>query len=198
MAQIRVRVKGLNMRAAQSQAKTNYDTANRTATGASARADQIGSSLIPGLEQQANNPTGYSPQELNDQLVASEQGAGGANAGIVGQANLDVARSHNSAGYTAALGEASREKTRTLSQNALDVQGRNADLAQKKQAFAQGQLGHLFDTSTDENLKAQGLSNDSIQTELEAGKSGWMQNMMNLIQTLNGGASGAEFTKLLG
>jgi hypothetical protein len=174
------------MRAAQSQSKNNYDVANRTATGAASRADQIGSSLIPGLEQQANNPTGYSPQEMNDQLVAGEQGAGGANAGIVGQANLDVARSHNSAGYTAALGEAAREKTRTLSQNALDVKGKSADLAQKKQMYAQGQLGHLYDTNTDENLRAQGLSNEAVQTEVQAGQSGWFQNMQQLIKTLNG------------
>lgn len=183
------------MRAAQAQAKSAYNTAQDTAGKASATADQISSSLIPGLENDVNNPTGYTPEEMNNQLVAGEQGAGGANAGIVGQANLGVARTHNSAGYSNALDEAARDKTRQLSENALNVQNKSADLAQQKRMGAQKELGSLYGTDTNANLDAQGLATKDIGEEVEAGKSGWLQNMEQLITTLSGAGTAAAGVK---
>lgn len=179
------------MRAAQQQAKSAYNTASATAGKYGSEGDQISSSLIPGLEREANNPEGYTPEEMNDQLVASEQGAGGANAGITGEANLRTARTRNSAGYTAALDEAARDKTRSLSEDALNIKNKSADLGQKKQMAAQSELGGLYGTDVEANLKAQGLMPEDVNAEVNAGKSGWFQNMTNLIQTLTGGAKNA-------
>lgn len=174
------------MRAAQQQAKDAYKTATSTADKYSSAGDQISSSLIPGLEREAQTPEGYTPEEMNNQLVASEQGAGGATGGITGQANLNVARTRNSAGYTNALDEAAREKTRQLSENALNIQNKSADLGQKKQMAAQSELSKLYGTDVNANLEAQGLSTKDIQTEVEAGKSGWFQNMTDMIKSLQG------------
>jgi hypothetical protein len=179
------------MRQAQQQASDAYKTASGTANQYGGQGNQIASSLIPGLEREANNPQGYTPEEMNNQLVASEQGAGGANAGIVGQANLQAARSRNSAGYTAGLDEAARDKTRALSQGALDIQNRSAELGQKKQMAAQGELAGLYGTDVNANLKAQGLLPEDVNAEVNAGKSGWFQNMTDLIRTLSGSAKNA-------
>lgn len=176
------------MRSAVDQAKSAYNTASATAGKYGSSGDQISSSLIPGLEREANNPQGYTPEEMNNQLVASEQGAGGATAGITGQANLEAARRRNSAGYTAALDEAARDKTKTLSENALNIQNKSAELGQQKQMAAQKELGGLYGTDVEANLKAQGLLPEDVNAEANASKTGWFQNMTGLIDSLTGAA----------
>ena len=175
------------MRSAQQQAQKAADTASTTAAGYGSAGNQVASSLIPGLERQANNPEGYTPEEMNNQLVAGEQGAGGANAGIVGQAALQAARSRNPSGQTAALDEAARDRTKQLSENALNVQNKSATLGQEKQQNAQKELGSIYGVDTEANLKAQGLVPEDVNAETNAGKSGWFQNMTSLISTLTGG-----------
>lgn len=173
------------MRSAVNQASNAYNTASASANQYGGAGNQIASNLIPGLEREAATPQGYTPEQLNQQLVAGEQGAGGANAGITGQANLQAARSRNTAGYTAALDAASRNKTRQLSQNALDIQNRSADVGLQRQAQAQKELGGLYGTDVNANLEAQGLLPRDVQAETQAGQSGWFQNMTGLITSLS-------------
>lgn len=181
------------MRAAQQQVKNAYNSATGSANQYDEAGNQISSSLIPGLEREANSPEGFTPEEMNNQLVAGEQGAGGANAGITGEANLRAARSRNSAGYTASLDEAARDKTKQLSENALNIQNSSDKLGQEKQMNAQKELGGLYGTDVNANLEAQGLSTKDIGEEVEAGKSGWFQNMTSLISSLSGAAkNGAQ------
>jgi len=180
------------MRSAQNQASTAAKTASDTGAKYGSTGDQISSSLIPGLEREANTPEGYTPEQMNNQLVAGEEGAGGSTAGITGQANLKAARTRNSAGYTAALDEAARDKTKQLSENALNVQNKSDQLGQEKQMAAQKELGGLYGTDVEANLKAQGLVPEDVNSEVEAGKSGWFQNMTNLISTLTAGAANAR------
>ena len=171
------------MRSAVAQAKNQYNTASGTASKAGANADQIGSSLIPGLEREAASPQGYTPEEMNNMLVAGEQGAGGANSGIVGDASRRLARTRNSAGYSGALDAAARDKTQTLSQNALNVQNESANLGQEKQMNAQKQLQGLYGTDVSENLGAMGLGNEAINAEVNANKDNWFQNLNQAVNT---------------
>ena len=180
------------MRSAVDQAKSAYTTATGTANQYSGQANQVNSSLVPGLEREANNPEGFTPEEMNNQLVASEQGAGGSTAGITGEANLRAARTRNSAGYTAALDEAARDKDKTLSENALNIQDESAKLGQEKQMAAQKELAGIYGTDVNANLEAQGLSTKDIEAETEAGKSGWFQNMTQLISSLRGAGGGSN------
>lgn len=159
-----------------------------------ANANQVGSSLIPGLESEANNPTGYTPQEENNMLVAGEQGAGGANSGITGQANLTAARTRNAGGYGAALDEAARIKGRQLSQNALDVKNKSAELAQEKQGNAQKALAGIYGTDTDAMLKAMGLVPEDVNAAANADKTGWVQDVAQL-GSMIGGLGGAKGIK---
>jgi hypothetical protein len=179
------------MRQAQQQASDAYNTASGTSAGYGSAGSQIASNLVPGLEREANKPQGYTPEEMNNQLVAGEQGAGGANAGIAGQANLQAARSRNSSAQSADLDSAARTKTQQLSTNALNVQNKSANLGEEKQQAAQKELGGLYGTDTEANLKAQGLMPEDVEAETKAGQSGWFQNMTSLIAALGKGAQGA-------
>lgn len=178
------------MRSAVAQANQARNQATGTANTLEGRATDINSSLVPGLEREANNPVGFTPEELNNQLVAGEQGAGGANAGIAGEAGLRMARTRNSAGYSNVLDEAARDKTRQLSENALNVQNENAKLAQSKQENAQKMLAGLYGTDVSGNLEAQGLETKDIGEEVDASKTGWFQDMNQLLSSIGQAAGG--------
>lgn len=176
-------------RSAQGQAKNAANTAGSTAANAGNLAATDRSAILPGLEREANGGGGYSPQDLSNMTTAAGQGAGGANSGIVGQANLESARTRNAGGFGAALDEASRDKTRAQSNAALGVQNKNADLKAKQQQFAQGEIGNMYGTDTSSMLKAMGLQTGDIDAEVNAGKSGWLQNFNAILQTLSGAAA---------
>lgn len=171
-------------RSVQKTAGSNAAAATGTAGGFGSQASQIGSTIIPGLEQEATHPTGYTPEQLNAQRVASQQGLGGATSGITGQANLEAARTRNAGGFAAALGEAARAKNRQASQNEVELQARNADLANKKQRQAQQQLSGLYGTDVSSQLKAMGLSDQALQEQLAAGQQGWLQQGEGGLNTL--------------
>jgi hypothetical protein len=182
------------MRSAVQQASAGVGQANASANQYNEQGNQINSTLLPGLEREANSPQGYTPEEMNDQLVASEQGAGGATAGITGQANLQAARTRNSAGETAALDSAARTKQQTLSENALNIKNKSANLGQQKQMNAQSELEKMYGIDTSANLEAQGLIPKDVDAEAQANSTGWMQNMdstITAISKLIGAGAGA-------
>lgn len=183
---------GPQVRSAVNQASGAYNMASNTANQATGNANQINSELVPELERNLNNPTGYTPEQMNNMLVAGEQGAGGANSAIAGEAASRLARTRNSAGYSNALDQAARDKTQALSENALNVQNKSADLAQKKQQAAAGELGELYNTDVNETLRAQGLLPEDVNAEANANKTGWFQNMNELLQSLTGAAHAAK------
>ena len=177
-------------RAAQSQAAAAGKTAATTASGYGSTAAGIGGTLIPQLKQDVNNAPGFSPTDLNAMLVGGEQGAGGANAGITGQAGLTAARTRNSAALPGVFDQAARRQAQTLSSNALGVQGQNAQLKQQQRSQALSGLQGLYGTDVGAQLKAMGIDTSDINAETEAGKSGWLQNATGVIGALSGAAKG--------
>jgi hypothetical protein len=168
-------------RSAQNQSSQNSNKANSVAGGFGTTAGQIGSSIIPGLESEAKNPTGFTPEQKNNMLTAGAEAIGGVNSGLKGAAALDTARTRNAGGLAPALDEAARIKSRQLGTNALGVENENANLEQSKQKFAQQQLGGLYQGLNSDQLKAMGLSDEDINTMIKAGQSGWQQNAMGWI-----------------
>jgi hypothetical protein len=178
-------------RGANKQAKQAAGVAQGVAGQERTGANQIGSSLIPGLEQEANNPTGYTPAETNNMLVAGEQGAGGATSGITGEGAQMAAKTRNAGGYGAALDQAARDKTQALSNNALGVANKSANLAQEKQQSAQGKLAGLYGTDTSAMLSSMGLQTGDINAEINADKTGWVQDFTQIMQGLGALGQGA-------
>lgn len=180
-------------RSAQKQAKRNVTSSDTTAGKYGTEASQVGGSIIPGLEREAQNPVGFTPEQRNDQLVSGAEAVGGVNSGVRGAADLARARTRTAGGFTPALDEAARVKGRQLASNALEVSGEDARLAQQKQQFAQSQLAGIRSQDITAQLKAMGLSDEAIQAELAAGQQGWFQDAMFGINTLsNAGRSAAR------
>jgi len=166
------------------QAGENANTAGATAGGFGSAALGIAGPLTGELQREAADPIGYTPEQTNAQLVAGEQGAGGANASIAGTAGLAAGRTRNSAALSGVLDAAARAKTQQLSQNALNVQNRSADLGIQRQDAAQRQLAGLYGTNVNAQLGAMGIQNQDLNTELTANRQGWLQNTEGVLNTV--------------
>lgn len=94
--------------------------------------------------------------------TASQQSIGGATAGAVGQGNLTAARTRNRGGFTGALDEAVRGGQRQLSENALGIQGENANLKEQQRQTALGSLQQLYGSNVQAQLAAMGLTPGTI------------------------------------
>lgn len=172
-------------------AKGAAQTATGTAGGYGNSANDIGSSLVPYEKQQLTHPTGINPTDINSMLVAGEQGAGGANAGITGQANLTAARTHNTGALSGVLDQAAREKTKALSSNALGVQNENTKVKLGQQTDAAHTLSGLYGTDVNAQLKAQGLVPEDIDAWTKASQTGPLQDVEGVLGTLSGSALNA-------
>jgi hypothetical protein len=176
-------------RAAQAEAQQAQKTAAGTAAGYGQTAQGIGSNIIPTLERDVNNAPGLTPTQKSAELVAGEQGAGGATAGVTGQAGLNALRTRNTGATSSVLDDAMRRKAQLLSQNALGVEKQNTNLQQQQRAQGLAGLEGLYGTDVGAQLKSMGIQNSDINTQIEAGKSGWLQNAEGIGSTLAGMAS---------
>lgn len=186
-------------RSIQADANANSKTAGTVAGGYGSAAQGIGGQLTPELEREAANPIGYTPTQMNAQLVAGEQGAGGANASIAGEAGLAAGRTRNSGALSGVLDAAARAKGQQLSENALNVQNRSADVGLERQAQAQKMLAGLYGTDVSAQLGGMGIQNQDLNTAIQAGNSGWLQNAEGVGNTLaNMGTAAAKVATAFG
>jgi len=108
---------------------------------------------------------------------------------VTGQAGLNAMRTRNTGALSGVLDQAARTKQQQLSENALNVQNQSARLAQQKRASALGGLQGLYGTDVNAQLKAMGIQDQDLQTAIQAGNSGWLQNTMWVIGALSSDAS---------
>lgn len=179
-------------RAAQAAAKTNMNSANGVAGQASQNAGQDRGTLFPTLRNDINNPTGFTPNQVNQNLTAAEQGAGGATGSLAGAQGLKANVTRNSSA-TAGVGDAlARARAMAASKATGDITAESNKLGQMKRQSALSGLEGLYGTDNSDSLKAMGLSTDAINSEVNAGKSGWLQNMDD---TITAAASAAKAIK---
>jgi hypothetical protein len=179
------------MRSAQSQASKAATTAADTATGLGAEANGIGANLTPFLTNEMEHPEGYGQQETSAMLASGLGGAGGANAGLVGEANQQAATSRNAGGFQAALDDAARSRDKAAAGASEGIAAKNADLMQQQQQEGASGLQKMYGTDTSGMLDAMGQQNQDINSEVNANNSGWLQNTLGVINAINGSAKGA-------
>lgn len=168
------------------QASNAAGTASSNAGGYGTTAAGIGDLLVPTLKGDVNNAPGFSPEDVNNQLVAGEEGAGGTNAAIAGEAGLKAARSRNVGSTAGVLDEAARIKSRTNAGVGLDVANQNAMLKQQQRASALKQLQGLYGTDVSAQTQNEGL----VPEDIDAWAKAQAQNPLNTAAQTFGGASG--------
>lgn len=172
------------MRAATGQAQGAATTAADTGANEGAAANGISANLTPFLTQELTHPQGYSQGDLTAQLNAGEAGAGGATSGVTGEAALMAARDRNPAGFTGALDNASRDRTKAAAMNSEHIAADNAGVKQEQQQAGAKGLAGMYGEDTDAMLKSMGLVAPDVNAEVNADKQGWVQ-------------TGTDFAKML-
>lgn len=180
------------MRSAVSSAQGANNTAVNTGAQLGSEAQGIGANLTPFLTNELEHPQGYSQQDTSAMLSAGLGGAGGANSGLVGQANQRAAVSRNAGGFQSALDEAARQRSKAAAGTSEGLATENANLKQTQQQDAARGLQGMYGTDTSGMLNAMNQQHEDINSEVGAGQSGWLQNSMNIIKTLTGAAAGAK------
>ncbi len=127
-------------RAGETQALSNSQTS-------SGNAAQTFSQLAPAISGDITHPSGYAPADLAKMNTEAQQTAGGTQAAAVGQGGLQTARTRNKGGTDAAIGQAATSAGQGLSQAALRISGKNADVKQDQRSRALSEAGGLYGTS---------------------------------------------------
>lgn len=179
------------MRSAQNQAGKAATTATNTGTELGSEAQGIGSTVTPFLTNELLHPQGFSQQDLSAQTAAAMGGAGGANAGIVGEANQQAATSRNAGGFQAALDDAARQRSKAAAGASEGIAANNAQLKQTQQQDASQGLQKMYGTDTSGMLDAMGQVPQDINAQTNAGQSGWLQNSLGVLGAINGSANAA-------
>ena len=171
-------------RAAQSQANNLAGTTGTLAAQDNSAAAGITSTLNPFLTSELTHPQGFTQGQTTSMLSAAEGGSGGATGSLMGQANLDAARTRNSGGFTSALDASARSRQQSLAGTSEGIAGQSANLEQQhQQAAAQGLQG-LYGAQSHNALSALGEQNSAIGNETNAGAQGWLQNATGLLQAV--------------
>lgn len=178
-------------RAAVTQANNLQQTDATSAAQSNASAAGVNSTLNPFLTSELLHPQGYSQQDKTSMLSAAQGGAGGATAGLTGQAALEAARTRNGGGFATALDAAARSRQQATAGASEGIAAQDANLKNSQQQSAASGLQGLFGTDSGNALKALGLQDQAIGTETDAGKSGWLQNATGILNAVSGAGKSA-------
>jgi len=178
-------------RAAQAAAKGNENTASGLTSASTGAAGVERGLLIPTLKNDVNNPTGLTAQQQHESLTAGEAGAGGATSGLEGAVGLAGTRTRNAGAATGLLDRIARSRMQASAKTSEGIADTSNKIALGKQQAAKGELAGLYGTDTGAALKGVGATTDAINAAVNAGKSGWFQNMTDYMKAAGEDAKGA-------
>lgn len=179
------------VRSAVGMAKDAYNQAGTTAGQYGSTAGGIASNLIPFATRMMTNPTGESQRDIGAQLTNAEAGAGGATAGLTGAAGKAAGVTRNPMGFSSALDAAARERAKAAAATGENIAAKNADVKLNQQDQAARMLSGLYGTASGRQLQAEALQPEDVNAMANANKTGWFQNMTDLIRAIGQGAQGA-------
>lgn len=161
--------------------RQNASTASGLSSNYANNANQTYAQLTPTLNRLAAGGGGYTPQQIGNMDTAALQATGGANAGVVGSAMQRAAATNNAGGANALALAAGHDATQNLSDAALGVQNRSADLAAQQQQSALGELGNIYGTSANAGENALGLSTNAYTQANNAANNGFWRGVTGRI-----------------
>ena len=174
------------MRSAVNQASDAYNQANNTSATLGGEAQGIGANLTPFLTQEMLHPQGIGQTGLSAETGAALAGAGGAMSAFNGEAAQRAGASRNAGGFQAALDDASRQRMKAAAGSSENIQAQNENLKQTQQQEGAKGLQGMYGTDTSGMLDSQGQEANDINAEVNANKTGWLQNALGLTDSVSG------------
>ncbi len=183
-------------RAAQQAAQQAGQTASTTGAQYGAQAQGIFGPLTGFAQNEMTAPPGYGPDLQNMEAIAGQTGTAAA-ANAQQNATLQAARSRNAGGLNAAQDAATEIASQGTGQNIQNILAQNANLKQQQQQEGAGTLQGIYGTNVNAQLGAMGQVPGDINSQVNAGKSGWLQNLEGVLGTIGtlgmgGGAMGLK------
>jgi hypothetical protein len=175
-------------RAAQAAAKTAAYTAGGLGAQTGSEATAAEAALNPFFKQEMGAQHLFTPGQTDELLTAAGAGAGGVAGEEAAALNRNAAVTRNQTALTKSLQDVARDRMKSAAGTSEGIAAQ--DVMGAKQLQQQGAAGEtgLFQTDADRQLKAMGLQTNAINTQIEAGKSGWLQNMNAVITALTNAA----------
>lgn len=168
---------------AQGQEKQDTAQAN-TAAGTFGQEAQTGESqLLPFYSQEMRAEHSMDPTQINEQLTMMGAGTGGALGATEGEAQQEAARTRNASGFSKSLDEAARDRQKAAAGLSEGVAGADVAGALKLRQEGAAGLQNLTGMNTEAQLKAMGQSAEDAMNEVQAGQSGWYQNLLQGAKT---------------
>ena len=177
------------MRSAVQQASNAATQASATGAQLGGEAQAIGSQVTPFLTQEMLHPQGIGQAGIAAETGAALGGAGGAASGLTGQAMQRAAASRNAGGFQAALDDASRQRMKAAAGASEGIQAGNEQAKLQQQQEGAAGLGKMYGTDTSGMLSSQGQVANDINAEVNADKTGWLQDTLGIV---NAGANAAN------
>jgi hypothetical protein len=181
-------------RAAQSQAKQGEKTAEQNAATYGANAAGERSAVQQYDIGNLTNPQGMGQQGVRDLLTASLGGAGGSTSSLVGAEQL-AAKRGTTGTNSAVLDDIARQRAKAGASASEGIAAQNVKAKLDQQQAAADDLSRRYGIDVNAQLGQGKLQNEDINTELQAGQSGWFQNLNQMLQTINGSANAAAGLK---
>jgi hypothetical protein len=175
------------MRSAVNNAGKAFQTASDTGANLGNEAQGIGANLTPFLTQEMLHPQGLGQEGIGAETSAALAGGGGAASGLTGGALQRAAVSHNTGGVDAALDSVARERMKSAGQASEGIQAQNQNLMEQQRQSGAAGLGKMYGVDTSGMLESQGQEANDINSQVNAGQSGWLQNTMGILKMLNPG-----------
>jgi hypothetical protein len=183
------------MRSAVNQANNAYNQANNTANSLGGAATSISGNLTPYLTQEMLHPQGLGQEGIGAEESAALGGAGGANSAFNGEAAQRAAVSRNAGGYGAALADAARSRDKAAAGASEGIAAGNEQLKQQQMQEGARGLQGMYGTDTSGMLNAMNQEHDDINSAIDANKTGWLQNTLAIMNTINGSGNAAANMK---
>ena len=177
-------------RAAQAAAGQAQKVAGGMAGELETEGQAIQANVVPQLTREMTAQHVFTPDQLNEILTAAGAGAGGATGAFTGTAELEAARTGAGGASSALLDALSRQKQQTMAKTSEGVAAEDVKGALAQREMATKELAGVGEADVSGALKAMGVQSEDIKDEIEAGQTGWFQNMTSLIQSLKPGAGG--------
>lgn len=137
------------------------------------------------------HPEGLGQEGIAAETGAALGGAGGAAAGLTGQAVQRAGASRNAGGFQAALDDAARQRMKAASGASENIQAQNENLKQTQQQEGARDLENEYGTDTSGMLNSMNQEHEDVNSEVNANNSGWLQNTMGVLNGIGNLAKGA-------
>ena len=131
-----------------------------------------------------NTQHAFEPGQLNELLTFGMGGLGGAASAAQNQSDMLAANTRNQSGFTKSLQEQARDRMKAAAGMSEGIAAQDVAGAKDLNNAGVGIMSNLFGQDTNSQLAAMGQRNAAINTQIDAGKSGWLQNMNETIKSI--------------